>query len=405
MPRDDDSLIDLEELRELLRAHEGPPKVRERGEQPAAEPDSRPSRHARWAGLVALLALILGSALGFGIAISLTPEDAAGTSLSGLGFVPGRGWAVAQSGTIGATGTAVAVAANRPLRPGKSIEEVALATLSGLSRRDILISVVFTTRGDPAADVRFPARSLPLDLSEARQVPANGVAGYRLRAGVGGYNADVRIYFGAAPTVRLRAAAQQQLDRLVVASERVTITALPVFVAHEFVTVSGSIDVRRDGETISVQGRDCGQRFFRNVAGASTDATGAWTTMYQPWITTTLRAVWGDAASPPITIRARASVSLRMRRSGDFEVAVTGKTSLWRKQVRIQQRRQGTWRLLKTVRLTDTGANDPTGRQGAVWARTSFRLSVPRGTSLRAAFPRSQAAPCYLPGVSATIRA
>ena len=59
----------------------------------------------------------------------------------------------------------------------------------------------------------------------------------------------------------------------------------------------------------------------------------------------------------------------------------------------IIQRRTGSWKKVRTVVLS-----------GGSRFGTPFKLSVPKGSQLRAVLPKSQAKPCFLAGVSPTIR-
>jgi hypothetical protein len=282
----------------------------------------------------------------------------------------------------------------------------------------------FTTRGDAGEDVKFKEDRLPFGIkgavpvSVASDAPelATRLASYRLRAGVGGYNVDARIYFGSVPPPpNMLESAQRQLSRLVVSSERVTIFARPATGrGGQGVTVFGSVDNGRAGQEVTVQARDCGEQFFRAVAGATTRDGGGWSTEFTPWINTTLRAVWNETASAPITIRQQVYVDLRKewRAKGparEFEVWIVAKNQFWRKRVLFQRfnRRLGTWATVKSVPLTDTGSNDPTGQTsaaGTTWSRADFRASLPRGTLVRAVFPQSQVGRCYLAGVSNSLR-
>ncbi|HEY4620802.1 MAG TPA: hypothetical protein VIG93_03815, partial [Gaiellaceae bacterium] len=103
---------------------------------------------------------------------------------------------------------------------------------------------------------------------------------------------------------------------------------------------------------MTIQAKDCGQRFFTGVASATTRAGGAWTEEYFPAITTTFRAVWKGAASAHVTVRLHPRVSLFQRSPRRFEVFVGG--AFWRKSVLIQRRQQGSWATVKSVVLTDT---------------------------------------------------
>jgi hypothetical protein len=273
----------------------------------------------------------------------------------------------------------------------------------------VLIHATFMPRGSAGEDAKFEALPLPLYVANATPASARGkrlLGEYRLRAGVGGYNVDARIYFGTTPPSRqMLARAQRQLSRLVVQSERVTIVARPT-VASGSATVElfGSVDSRKEGEEVTIQAKDCGKDFFRVVAGATTNAGGSWTTRYFPSITTSVRAVWRDLASRQVTIRQRAAITLtKTQPAGRFAISIVGKKSFWRKRVSIQRfdRRLGTWSTFRTVTLTQSGG---TGGGGFVYSTAEFSLRVPKGTQLRAVFPLSQARPCYLAGTSLAIR-
>jgi hypothetical protein len=372
----------------------------------AARADRRAERvrrpRLRWSLLIASAMLLAGSALGFGLGSALTPSGSAGGSFVGFGFLPAHGWNVMQSGTVGETGKATAIAANVPLEPRDDFEGAPLATIRLLPANSVVIFVTFSPRGDPAKDGAHPVREPPLRLEDADQLPPSyHVARYRLRAGIGGYNVDARIYFGEnAPSTRALAAAQNQINRLVVANDRVTIRVQPLIVsaAGRDATVSGSVENGRAGEDVKLQAKDCGRDFFRVVGGAVTREGGRWSTVYwQQNITTTLRAVWGDATSAEVLVRMRAFVYLRKRGAGRFEVRAWGR-SAWRKRVFIQSfdRRLGTWRAVKSVVLTE----DDVGQS----ALGTFTVALPKGTPIRAVFPRSQAGPCYLAGTSPQLR-
>ena len=184
-----------------------------------------------------------------------------------------------------------------------------------------------------------------------------------------------------------------------VAADRVTLQARPLIVPSGGgpVTLSGSVDSGRAGEDVTIQAKDCGLDFFRVVSGAETREGGSWFQYY--WgasRTTTLRAIWKDATSAEVTIRKRASVYLQRRAAGRIEVRAFGR-SVWRKRVFIQRfdARLGTWRAVKTLVLTEASY-----RGSAV---ASFTPRLPKGTRIRARFPRSQAGPCYLDGTSNTL--
>lgn len=322
-----------------------------------------------------------------------------------------------QARVVDRTGVATAIAATVPLHPedaSTADSDPPYATLRLLPADGILIFATFTTRGDPAEDVHFSDGTLPLEIGNANaqlSPTAAALAGrlreLRLRVAVGGYNVDATIYYGSArPSAEMVATAQRQLDQLVVASERVTLfTRSSVAGPDQAIRLYGSVDSGKQGEVVTVQARDCGQRFFRAVAGATTRSGGGWSTEYFAGISTTLRAVWDDASSPQITIQQRPLILLRTRPGGRFEVVVSAKAQFWRKHVLFERfnRRLGTWTKVRSVVLTKQGTGAP-GRSPFVQTSATFTASVPKGVLVRAALPLSQARPCYLAGVSKLVR-
>lgn len=328
---------------------------------------------ARWALVGAVALLLVGSGLGFSLASSLTPSGSAGRNLVGFGFLPSSGWNVVQTAAV-APGTTNAVASKGPIR----------------------LSVTSTPRGDPALDVRYVGRELPLRIADARPV-AGDRSRLHLRAGVGGYNVDARISFGAPPSAAMLAAAQRQLDRLVIAAERVTIAVRPAISSPSTnqVTVFGTIDSGKAGESITIQAKDCGTTFFRVFAGANSEAGGSWSTVIFPRITTVLRAVWNGETSNEVTFRQRVIVHLRQLSPTSFRVGPVGYGARFDDRLVTIQRfnqRLGRWEKAKVVKAAQT-----------IYG-TTFTLRVPKGTRIRAVFPSSQAGPCYVGATSPVIR-
>ena len=181
---------------------------------------------------------------------------------------------------------------------------------------------------------------------------------------------------------------------------RVTLIARPTVGPIGPIELSGAVDSARADEIVDIHAKDCGQGFFRGVTSARTSAGGAWSTQWYPGISTSFRARWNDVWSSPVTVRFRASVGLRKLKRGGFEVGASGKSSFWRKRVLIQQRRGGAWRTVKSIVLTE-GWTSGAGYAGSA---ATFKPPVPKGSLIRAVLPLSQARPCYLAGVSDTVR-
>jgi hypothetical protein len=419
MKQGDDSLRRLwqrtgaptdEELREFARIAASEP-------QRAGVGTGGSRVRARWAIAAAVVMLLVGSGLGFSLASSITPSGSASASLVGFGFLPARGWNVSQTGALDG-GVPSAVAANVPL-DARDPEGRPFATLRSLPPRGALVWTRFSPRGDAASDRAFPERTLPLQLTDAdplsplrdRSAPA-GVVRYRIAAAVGGYNVDARVYFGSQPSNAARAAAQQQLDRLVVAASGATLVVQPRVVRelNQRLTIFGSVASGRAGEKVAVQFKACGASpsQFRDMLETTTRAGGGFSFLelqpFGPGISGVFRAVSGEATSADVPITYHADVFLQYPRGGRTRVSVTGLVSLWRRHVLLQRfdRRRGVWMNVRRVTLTEQGGGPSPypGVHPAIFSSEPFRPGVPRGTQIRAVMPLSQARPCYLAGVS-----
>ena len=187
------------------------------------------------------------------------------------------------------------------------------------------------------------------------------------------------------------------------AQARITIFARPTVVDWaEPATLYGAAPGAGHDDVVTIEVRECGSNFFRTFAELHPSTGGGWTTPAGSAITSTYRATWRNETSATVTIRQGANVVLERRRSGGgFNVAVSGKRSFWRRTVEVQRRQRGAWRTVKSVRLTSSASST-----GVVSVSTAtFRLAVPRGTSLRAFLPAAHAAPCYVASTSRPIRA
>lgn len=362
----------------------------------------RPLR-LRWAAAAAAL-LLLATGLGFGFGTWLTPAGSAHSDAMGLGFLPAKGWTVVQSEPAGAAGSARAVAANVPLAPSNRAGAEPVATLQTLPSTGVIVVATLATRGDPAADALFPLRRLPLHLADAEiGTPTQ----YRLRAGVGGYNVDARVFFGSQPSPELLEEADAQIERLVVAPEEVTLAVRPSIVgAFRPVTVYGSVASGKAGDKLTIQFKQCGVYpiQFRDAAEVSTREGGGFSADLGADANGVFRAVAGDAVSNEVRVQARADVRLSPRPPGRYEAYVVERRSFWKRRIIIQRfdRQRRTWTKVKTVVLAHSGA-----APGSlyVWSTSDeFALKLPKGTTIRAVLPRDQAKPCHVAGYSSLLR-
>jgi hypothetical protein len=145
-------------------------------------------------------------------------------------FDPAPGWEAVQVGP-GAT------AANVPLGPATLSGNVPWDTVERLEDGDIVLFAMLYPAGEVSAvDAIFPRRELPLSLDDAQPGGLEGqpddVSAERLLARVDGWNIDLLVFYGGGvptavpavpsvsvasePSAETRAAAQEQLARLVV---------------------------------------------------------------------------------------------------------------------------------------------------------------------------------------------
>jgi hypothetical protein len=191
-------------------------------------------RVAALMGVAFVVVLVAGVGLGSLVA----PSGTASQGPPGLGFLPEDGWYVMQAGTDATPEhPGIAIASNIPLAPEDGASIVPYSTLLRLPADGIVIVANFTGRVEQVQRFvpkgshgsTFPVRKLPLRVIDASpyiqfggQVrPEEPLGQYQLRAEVNSYTVDLHFYFGTtAPSANLRAAAQRQLDRLVVRSGR-----------------------------------------------------------------------------------------------------------------------------------------------------------------------------------------
>jgi hypothetical protein len=166
------------------------------------------------------------------------------------------------------------------------------------------------------------------------------------------------------------------------------------------VGVLGQISGGAEGEYVVVKGKECGipGAFFRGLGGATTAAGGTYEASVPVRTKTTLRAEWKDATSTTVIVNKRAFISLTKEEDG-FRVAVSSETgSVDGKRATIERLTPNGWTRLQTVVLK---AQDGYVQYGE---KKKLRFRVPKGTTIRAVLPRSQAGACYLAGYSKLIR-
>lgn len=215
------------ELENLLRrAARGLPQPSKestsRARQRALAAVGRRRRRRRPVALALVAGLIAAGAV---LGALIVPSSGTADEPFGLGFVPAPGWNAVHDGGDGTpTRPTVAIAANVPLSPRDDADALPLSTLRTLPPEGIVMVAIFTARGGESMHDRyFPPRTLPLRVGEgdpygvASLRPGRPLGQVHLTAAVNRHNVDLTVYFGVErPSAAQLAAAQRQLDRLVV---------------------------------------------------------------------------------------------------------------------------------------------------------------------------------------------
>jgi hypothetical protein len=183
--------------------------------------------------------------------------------------------------------------------------------------------------------------------------------------------------------------------------QQVTIAAQPRDLARDRrLTLYGSIPSTREKELLVLQAKECGSSLYHDVARVEAIfGRYSWEFFY-PGITADIRAVWKGQRSAPVRVRDRAFVELRTR-GGSYVVSVRAKRNFVGKRALLQGQRGSRWRTIRAIRLTEAGVPPGVSYVSSIGRAPA---NVPKGTLLRAVFPRSQARPCYLEGYSNMLR-
>ncbi|HUK95950.1 MAG TPA: DUF4232 domain-containing protein [Gaiellaceae bacterium] len=211
----------IRDARESLPEPEQEASERARTAVLAATPKGQPRRMGRLALVAAVLVAALAGAFAAGLALAPSGSTKVARA-DGPGFLPAQGWDTFQTGATTPPQAPTATAANVKLGPDVLVESIPWQTVAKLRSGQVLLEALFSARGESAAiDAQYRPRSLPLSLADAKAEgpfegqPPNATA-ERLLARVNGWNVELFVFYGGKPTRAARAAAQEELGRLVV---------------------------------------------------------------------------------------------------------------------------------------------------------------------------------------------
>jgi plastocyanin len=167
-------------------------------------------------------------------------------------------------------------------------------------------------------------------------------------------------------------------------------------------TLSGVVSSGQAGETVNIDGMQCGATTFTRVASVKSVAQGAWSSPVKPAMNTSYRSSWRNATTAPFAAKVAPAVSLKRVRAGRFTASVTAAQSFVGKYVVLQRyaKARKAWKTVKRVTLKTVKA----GTAPTQISSAGFRARGTRGARLRLLLTQPQAGACYAASRSAAIR-
>ena len=190
----------------------------------------------------------------------------------------------------------------------------------------------------------------------------------------------------------------------VVVRTGVSIAAAPALAAYgSSPTLSGLVSSGASGESVTIDGMQCGSTTFARVASVISTAEGRWRSPVKPVVNTVYQASWRNTKSAPLTAKVKPGLSLKRVRAHRFTASLVAAQAFTGKYVVLQRyaKAKRTWKTVKRVTLRTAKA----GITPTVASSTKIRLALPRGTRLRLLLTADQAGACYATTLSSTIRA
>src|SRR5207248_740048 len=125
---------------------------------------------------------------------------------------------------------------------------------------------------------------------------------------------------------------------LVAAAPTLSLQASPTIVTFGgAVTLSGTLSSAKTGQSITVEGQDCGKTAFAKVATVMTTTNGAWTASAKPALNTTYRAKNKGTTSGSVLVKVRPQLKLTRVAAGKFTAKVGAAQSFVGKYVAFQR--------------------------------------------------------------------
>jgi plastocyanin len=187
------------------------------------------------------------------------------------------------------------------------------------------------------------------------------------------------------------------------AGTSVTLSVSPQTVIYgSKVTLSGTLSTHRQGETVNVLARACGESVAKRVVDVTTTAGGAYTAQVKPLKNTVYTVKVKNTASSPVTVKVRPRLSLGRVAAHRYLVRAYAARSFAGKYASFQRYKVALsrWVAIRRVLLRpNTNGLAPT-----VISSRSFTSRIKAGLKVRIVLGTAQVGSCYLAGKSRTIR-
>jgi hypothetical protein len=183
-----------------------------------------------------------------------------------------------------------------------------------------------------------------------------------------------------------------------------TLTATPTTVAYgKSVALNGVLSTHRANQNVKVNATECGQTASKTVATVKTNSTGAYTLAATPTLNTTYQATQKNTKSPTVAVTVAPVMKLVRVKRGSYTVSVTSAVDLKGKAILFQRysKKRKRWVQVKRVLLATTTP----GTKPTMVSSAAFTAKLAKGTRVRAAISKAQAAPCYIAAKSNSLRA
>jgi hypothetical protein len=183
-----------------------------------------------------------------------------------------------------------------------------------------------------------------------------------------------------------------------------TLTATPTTITYgKAVALNGVLSTHKANQNVKVDATECGQNGSKTIGTAKTNSTGAYTMSVTPIVNTSYQATQKTTKSPAVAVTVAPALKLVRVKRGSYTVSVTSALDLKGKAVLFQRysKKRKRWVQVKRVLLATTTP----GTKPTMVSSAAFTAKVAKGIRVRAAITKAQAAPCYVPAKSNSVRA